>query len=59
MQFSESMILSILSIFHIESLDVFEPSGISLNSAEGFKRLWSPISDLDSGSLEKDPHANV
>lgn len=61
MQFSERlcMILSILSTFHIESLDLFEPSCISLNSAEGFKRLQIPISDLDSGSLEKDSHANV
>lgn len=36
------MILSILSVFHIESLDLFEPSGISLNSAEGFKGSGVP-----------------
>lgn len=46
--------------FHIESLsDLFKPSAISLCSAEGFKRLLSPISGLDSGSLGDDSQANV
>lgn len=46
-------------IFHIESLDLFKQSGISLNSARGFKRSLGPISDLDSGALGNDSHTNV